>query len=110
MQNNIMSANLKRCAKKLIKFLKLKTADARRFLKSVTRNIINALSEIALNIREGVVNVSTRIKESKLVKTLAQKRAPLGTKYRLLCAALSPTIVKGLVTAALAILETLRNG
>ena len=105
-----MSANLKRCASYLIKLLKLKTAEARKFLKLVTRNIINALSEIALNIREGVVNVSTRIKESKLVKTLAQKRAPLRTKYRLLCAALSPAIVKGLVTAVLAILETLRNG
>ena len=60
-----MSANLKRSATRLLKFSKLKKADAKKFLKSVSRNIINALSEIAFNIREGVVNVATKIKKFK---------------------------------------------
>ena len=92
-----MSSNLKRSAARLLKFVKLKKADAKKFLKSVSRNIINALSEIAFNIRQGVVNVSTRIKNSKLVRALAEKRLPLKNKYRLLCAAVAPVIVQSIV-------------
>ena len=105
-----MSANLKRSATRLLKFRKLGKVDAKKFLKLVSRNIINALSEIALNIREGVVKVSTRIKNSKLVKTLAERQAPLNLKYRLLCAAVAPIIVQSLVSSVVAVLETLKNG
>ena len=105
-----MSANLKRSAARLLKFAKLKKADAKKFLKSVSRNIINALSEIAFNIREGVVNVATNIKNSKLVKALAEKRLPLKNKYRLLCTAVAPIIVQSVVASVIAILEVFKNG
>ena len=105
-----MSANLKRSAARLLKFAKLKKTDAKKFLKSVSRNIINALSEIAFNIREGVVNVSTRIKNSKLVKALAEKRLPLKNKYRLLCAAVAPVVVQSIVASVIKILEVFKNG
>ena len=105
-----MSANLKRSAVRLLKFVKLKKADAKKFLKTVSRNIINALSEIAFNIREGVVNVSTRIKNSKLVRALAEKRLPLKNKYRLLCAAVARVIVQSIVASVIEILEVFKNG
>ena len=105
-----MSANLKRCATRLLKFAKLKKADAKKFLKSVSRNIINALSEIAFNIRQGVVNVATKIKNSKLVKTLAEKRLSHKVKYNLICAAAAPIIVQALVSSVIAILGALKHG
>ncbi len=105
-----MSANLKRCAKSLIRFTNFKKSDARKFLKSVSGNIINALSEIAHNVREGTVEVATRIKNSKLVKTLAQKRIPLQQKYRLLCAAAATVVIKAIVASVIGVLAALQNG
>jgi hypothetical protein len=105
-----MSDNLKRCARRLLQFAKLGKAEARRALKTAKSNIINALSEIAYNLREGTVNISKRIRNSKIVKTLSQKSVPLKTKYRLLCAAAAPVIVQAIVSSVIAILEALRYG
>ena len=105
-----MSTNLSKCAKKLILFTRLKKREARKFLQAANASIINALSEIAYNVREGVVKVSNRLKNSKLVKVLSQKTTPLKIKYQLLCAAAAPIIAQALVSAVLAILEALRYG
>ena len=102
-----MSSNLKICAKRLIKFTRLTKTEAKRFLKAVNARLINALSEIAFNIREGTVKVSKRLKNSKLVKTLSQKSTPLKLKYQLLCAAAAPVIVQALVSSVIAVLQAL---
>ena len=105
-----MSGNLKSCASRLIKFLKLSRKDAKKFLKAASARIIKALSEIAFNVREGTVNVSNRVKNSQLVKGLALKSVSLKTKYKLLCAAAAPVIIQALVSSVVAVLEALRNG
>ena len=102
-----MSDNLKKCAKRLIKFTKLRKTEAKKFLKSISRDVINALSEIAHNIREGFGTVATKIKNSKLVKTLSQKSVPLQFKYQLLCAAAAPIIVQAIVSSVIAVLHAL---
>ena len=105
-----MSDNLKRCAARLLQFATLGRTEARRALQSVTRDIINALSEIAYNLREGAARASDRLKNSKLVKTLSQKGVPLKTKFKLLCTATAPVVVQALVSSVKTILEALRDG
>ena len=105
-----MSANLKRNVARLLRFVKLKKRDSQRALKSADASFINALSEIALNVRDGVVNVTKRVQNSKLVKTLSRKEIPLKQKYRLLCAAAAPVFVHVLVSSVIEILKILKNG
>ena len=105
-----MSDNLKQNADKLIRFSKLKLRDAKRALKSCSRKFVHALSEIALNVRDGIVDVSSRIKNSRLIKGLSQKKVPLKTKYRLLCAGASPIIVQANIAAVAEILKSFKNG
>ena len=105
-----MTDNLKRNVSHLLKFVKLKKRESKKALKSASASFINALSEIALNARDGVVKVAKRVQNSKLVKALARKDIPLKQKYRLLCAAAAPAIIHSLVSCVIGILKDLQNG
>ena len=105
-----MSQNLQTNAKRLIALTKLKTREVKTVLKNANASFINALSEIALNVREGTVKASNKLKNTKLVKALSQKTTPLKIKYQLICAAAAPIIVQALVSSVLAVLQVLRNG
>ena len=105
-----MSANLKICAKRLLKFVDLKKSDAKKFLKAANSRLIQALSEIAFNIREGVVKVSNRVKNSQIVKGLSLKTVPLKTKCRLLCTVSAPLVIQALIASVVAVLRSLTDG
>jgi hypothetical protein len=105
-----MSQNLRKIAGKLVTLSKLSNREVRKILKQGKRNLVNGLSEIAHNIRRGAVLVSEKIKNSKIVKGLADKKVNLKSKRKLLCSVLAPLVVKAIITAVLAILCQLEDG
>jgi hypothetical protein len=105
-----MSHNLRKIAGKLVTLSKLGKSEIGKILKTGKRNLVIGLSEIAHNIRRGVVSVSVKIRNSKIVKGLADKKVSLKSKRKLLASVLAPLVVKAIITAVLAILCQLEDG
>jgi len=71
---------------------------------------VHALSEIAHNVKEGVVSIAQKVKNSKIVKILADKKAKLKEKKKVLCTTLAPIVVQVILTAVVEVLKLLCNG
>jgi hypothetical protein len=105
-----MSQNLRKIAGKLVALSKLNNSEVKRILKQGKLNLVKGLSEIAHNIRRGVVSVSEKLKNSKIVRGLADKKASLKSKKILLSSVLAPIIVKAIITAVSVLLCQLEDG
>ena len=105
-----MSDNLRKFALKLIKLSKLRTKEVKEILKTASRKLINVLSEIAYNAREGVFKVVSRLRNSKLIKTLSDKKTKLETKRLILRSVAASFVVKALLKAATGVLSEITHG
>ena len=104
-----MSDKLKKCAAKLIKLAGLPKRDIKPILKTASRRLVDVLSEIAYNVKNGAVSVTDKIKNSKVVKILGNKLSNLKTKKTVLCTAAAPIVVQIILTACIEILKALCN-
>lgn len=103
-----MSENLKRVAKRLLKYLKESKYKLKASLKKANSSVVKALAEISLNIKHGVVKIKRGVKASiGFIKKLADKGKSLPEKKRLLRAKLAVDIVKTIILAAAPILTTI---
>ena len=96
-----MSQALRQVAKKLIRLARLNLTQLKQALKSTTRNIIKALSEIAFNIKAGVAKVTNKIKNSRIIKALADKDIHLTVKRKILKSPAAGVIVLAILKAVL---------
>ena len=104
-----MSENLRKCVKKLLALSRSKLTDIRKHLKKAPRNLIKAVSEIAYNITEGVIQ-SKKLSKDKIVKLLSNKKTTLQQKQKLLRATAAAATIKGIILAVAPILRSLTNG
>ena len=89
-----MSDNLRKLATKLLRLAKLPKKEVCAILKTAPRKLIYVLSEIAYNVKEGLLKVSARLKSSKLVKILSDKKTKLNVKQKALRTIAAPLAVK----------------
>jgi len=102
-----MSTELRKVAGKLIKLASLPHQDIKKILKTASKRLVHVLSEISLNAREGVVAVSDKVKNSKIIRLLADKKRKLKDKKKVLCAVGAPIVIKIAITACIEILRAL---
>ena len=105
-----MSENLRKLASKLLKLLKLRASEVRLILRTAPKRLVNVLAEIAYNAREGVLKVSAKFRNSKLITTLADKKAKYKVKQQILRKAAAALTVKTLLKASSEILKALGDG
>lgn len=104
-----MSENLRKYVKKLLALSRSKLTEIRKQLKKAPRNLIKAISEIAYNITEGVIQ-SKKLSKDKIVKSLSNKKTTLQQKQKSLKATAAAATIKGIILAVAPILRSLTNG
>jgi len=102
-----MSADLRKVAGKLIKLASFSPKDIKATLNHASRRLIAVLSEIALNAKEGIFQVSNKVKHSKIVKILSDKTRKLKEKKTILRTIAAPIIVRLLLNACITVLQSL---
>lgn len=101
-----MSENLRKQLKKLIKLSKAKITDIRKSIKKSNRNFIRALSEIAYNVKQGVLTCK-KYSRSRVIATLADKNKPYTLKQKVLRSFSAAEVIKTLILSAIPILTSL---